>query len=76
MPEDQWKYASLSTIYQQSWLTREVPVDWMLVNGIPIYKNVRKEDPGNYIPVSLALVLGEFMEQIFLNVIRWHMRDN
>lgn len=28
----------LSIIYHQSWLTREVPVDWKLANVTPIYK--------------------------------------
>ncbi|GAB0205293.1 receptor-type tyrosine-protein phosphatase zeta [Grus japonensis] len=36
----------LSTIYQQSWLTREVPVDWRLANVMPIYKKGQKDDPG------------------------------
>ncbi|KAK4825649.1 hypothetical protein QYF61_001434 [Mycteria americana] len=44
----------LSIIYQQSWLTGEVPVDWRLANVTPIYKKGRKEDPGNYRPVSLT----------------------
>ncbi|KAK4820503.1 hypothetical protein QYF61_000082 [Mycteria americana] len=32
----------LSILYQQSWLTREVPVDWRLANVMPIYKKGRK----------------------------------
>ena len=52
----------LSIIYQQSWLTGEVPVDWRLANVTPIYKKGRKEDPGNYRPVSLTSVLGKVME--------------
>ncbi|GAB0183634.1 mitochondrial enolase superfamily member 1 [Grus japonensis] len=63
----------LSNIYQQSWLTREVPVDWKLVNLPPIYM---KEDLGNYRPASLILVLGKVMEQIILSAITWHIQDN
>ena len=48
----------LSIIYQQSWLTREVPVDWRLANVMPIYKKGQKEDPGNYRTVSLTSVPG------------------
>ncbi|KAK4810787.1 hypothetical protein QYF61_008759 [Mycteria americana] len=44
----------LSIIYQQSWLTGKVPVDWRLANVTPIYKKGRKEDPGNYRPVSYS----------------------
>ncbi|KAK4820725.1 hypothetical protein QYF61_004390 [Mycteria americana] len=54
----------LSILYQQSWLTGEVPVDWRLANVMPIYKKGQKEDPGKYRPVSLTLVLGKVMEQI------------
>ena len=28
----------LSVIYQQSWITGEVPVDWKIANVMPIYK--------------------------------------
>jgi len=66
----------LSIIYQQSWLTGEVPVDWKLVNVTPIYKKSRKKDPGNYRPVSLTSVPGKVMEQIILSAIRWHVQDN
>ncbi|KAK4814043.1 hypothetical protein QYF61_006060 [Mycteria americana] len=55
----------LSILYQQSWLTGEVPVDWRLANVTPIYKKGWKEDPGNYKPISLTSVLGKVMEQIF-----------
>ncbi|KAK4832873.1 hypothetical protein QYF61_025969 [Mycteria americana] len=34
----------LSILYQQSWTTREVPVDWRLANVTPIYKKGQKED--------------------------------
>ncbi|KAK4825484.1 hypothetical protein QYF61_027639 [Mycteria americana] len=59
----------LSILYQQSWLTGEVPVDWRLANVMPIYKKGQKEDPGNYRPVSLTSVLGKVMEQITLSAI-------
>ncbi|GAB0197912.1 hypothetical protein GRJ2_002256600 [Grus japonensis] len=66
----------LSIIYQQSWLTQEVPVDWRLANVMPIHRKGQKEDPGNYRPVSLTLVLGKVMEQIILSVVMWHIQDN
>ncbi|KAK4806762.1 hypothetical protein QYF61_005558 [Mycteria americana] len=65
----------LSIIYQQSWLTGEVPADWRLANVTPIYKKGRKEDPGNYRPVSLTSVLGKLMEQIILSAITRHVED-
>ncbi|GAB0192632.1 hypothetical protein GRJ2_001728500 [Grus japonensis] len=65
----------LSIVYQQSWLTGEVPVDWRLANVMPIYKKGWKEDPGNYRPVSLTLVPGKVMEQIILSAIMRHVQD-
>ncbi|GAB0206013.1 mitochondrial enolase superfamily member 1 [Grus japonensis] len=64
---------TLSIIYQQFWLTGEVPVDWRLANVTPIYKKGRKEDLGNYRPVSLTSVLGKVIEQIILSAIMWHV---
>ncbi|KFQ38407.1 hypothetical protein N332_04966, partial [Mesitornis unicolor] len=66
----------LPIIYQQSWLTGEVPVDWSLANVTLIYKKGRKKDPGNYRPVSLTSVPGKVMEQIILSAITRHMQDN
>ncbi|KAJ7400835.1 RNA-directed DNA polymerase from mobile element jockey [Pitangus sulphuratus] len=59
----------LSIIYQQSWLSGEVPGDWKLANVMPIHKKGRKEDVGSYKPVSLTSVPGKVMEQIILNAI-------
>ncbi|KAK4822040.1 hypothetical protein QYF61_006953 [Mycteria americana] len=57
----------LSILYQQSWLTGEVPADWRLANVTPVYKKGWKEDPGNYRPVT---------EQIILSAITRHVQDN
>ncbi|GAB0205059.1 mitochondrial enolase superfamily member 1 [Grus japonensis] len=66
----------LSIIYQQSWLTGEVPADRRLANVPPIYKEGWKEDLGNYSPVSLTWVLMKVMEQIILSSIMQHVQDN
>ncbi|KFQ37140.1 hypothetical protein N332_02165, partial [Mesitornis unicolor] len=66
----------LSIIYQQSWLTGEVPVNWRPANMTAIYRKGQKEDPGNYRPVSLNSVPGKVMEQIILSAITRHMQDN
>ncbi|TRZ13543.1 hypothetical protein HGM15179_013567 [Zosterops borbonicus] len=49
----------LLLIYQESWLTREIPIDWKSANVMVIYRRCWKEDPGNYEPVSLTLVPGK-----------------
>ena len=59
----------LSIIYQQSWFTGEVPTDWKSANVTPIYKKGRKDDLGNYRPVSLTSVPGKLMEQLILSAI-------
>ncbi|GAB0203339.1 mitochondrial enolase superfamily member 1 [Grus japonensis] len=66
----------LSIIYQQSWLTGEVPDDWRLANVMPIYKKGWKEDPGNYRPVSLTSVPGKIMEQFILSALTRQVQDN
>ncbi|KFW77834.1 RNA-directed DNA polymerase from mobile element jockey, partial [Phalacrocorax carbo] len=73
-PEEQAK--PLSIIYQQSWLTGEVPDDWRFADVTPIYKKGQKKDPGNYRPVSLTLVPGKVMELFILNVLTKHVQDN
>ncbi|GAB0183616.1 mitochondrial enolase superfamily member 1 [Grus japonensis] len=66
----------LSTIYQQSWLTRGLPVDWRLETVTPTHRKGWKEDPGNYRPVSLTLVPSKVMEQIIFSTIMQHTQDN
>ncbi|KFQ06379.1 hypothetical protein N330_13140, partial [Leptosomus discolor] len=66
----------LPIIFQQSWLTGEVPADWKSTNKTLMYKKGLKDDPGNYSPVSLASVPGKLMEQIILSSVMQHMQDN
>ena len=66
----------LSIIYQQSWLTREVPDDWRIASVMPIYKKSWNEDPGNYRPVSLTSVPCRIMERFILSALTGLVQDN
>lgn len=52
-------------IFKQFWESGGVHTDWMLANIIPVFQNVKKDDPGNYKPVSLASMPGKIMGKIF-----------
>ena len=66
----------LSIIFQQSWLTGDVPLDWKLANVMPIFKKGQKDDPGSYTPVSLTSVLGKVMEQVIPGAIMDQLKVN
>jgi len=57
-----------SIIFERSWRIK-VPEDWRKANVTPIFKEGKKEDPGNYRLVSLLSVPGEGMEQLLLDII-------
>jgi len=59
----------LSIIFERSWRTGEVPEDWRKANVTPVFKKSKKEDPGNYRPVSLTSIPGKVMEQLIPEVI-------
>jgi len=59
----------LSIVFERSWRTGEVPEDWRKANVTPVFIKGRKEDPANYILVSLKSISGKVMEWLILDVI-------
>ncbi|KFP82431.1 RNA-directed DNA polymerase from mobile element jockey, partial [Apaloderma vittatum] len=65
----------LSIIFGKSWATGEGPEDWRKANVTPVFKKGKKEEPGNYRPVSLTSVPGKVMEQLILGAVSRHIKD-
>ena len=60
---------TLSIIFGKSWGKGKVPENWRKANVIPVFKEGKKEDPGNCRPVSLTSIPGKVMEQLVLDAI-------
>ncbi|PKU45964.1 rna-directed dna polymerase from mobile element jockey- hypothetical protein [Limosa lapponica baueri] len=65
----------LFIIFERSWRTGKVPENWRKANVTPVFKKSKKEDLGNYRPVSLTSITGKMMEWLVLGVISKHVEE-
>ncbi|NXF84353.1 RTJK polymerase, partial [Sclerurus mexicanus] len=65
----------LPIIFDKSWGTGEVPEGWRKANVTPVFRKGKKEDLGNYRPVSLTSIPGKVMERLILGAISRHIKD-
>ena len=63
----------LTTIYQQSMETGQIPDDWATAFVSPIFKKGNRNLPENYRPVSLTSVPSKILEHIICSHVRDHL---
>ena len=66
----------LTTIYNSSLETGEIPQDWRDANVCPIYKKGNHYDPANYRPVSLTSVPCKILEHVLTSALMNHLESN
>lgn len=64
----------LPIIFKRPWQLGEVPSDWKKANITHILKKGKKEDPGNYRPVSITAVPVEVVKQILVEALSQHAK--
>jgi hypothetical protein len=62
----------LTSVFNQSLNTGEVPTDWLQANVVSIHKKDSKSDVNNYRPVSLTAVPSKLLEHIIHHSVMGH----
>ena len=66
----------LSVIFNTSLTTSVLPTDWKTANVSTIHKKGNKNQAQNYRPVCLTSIAGKILEQIIIDTVTEHMKDN
>ncbi|KGL72744.1 RNA-directed DNA polymerase from mobile element jockey, partial [Tinamus guttatus] len=64
----------LSIIFEMFWRSGEVPEDLKKASITPVFKKGKRDDLGNYRPVSLTSIPGKVMAQLFLETISRYVK--
>ena len=64
---------ALFIIFTRSLKFCELPKDWKIAHVVPIFKKCRKEDLGNYRPVSLTSLVVKILERLLKSDIEEHL---
>ena len=65
----------LQQIFQNSFDTGELPLDWQKANVSPIFKTGNRSEPANYRPVSITSIPCKLLEHIFHANIMRHLKQ-
>ena len=60
-------------IFQQSYNSGQVPLDWQQANVTAVFKKGGKTNPANYRPVSLTCIICKTMEHVIYSQIKNHL---
>lgn len=63
----------LLLIFERSWKSREVSMDWKKANVTQVFKHGKNKDPGIYKAVNLTSVPGTMMEHLILEAVSNHV---
>lgn len=63
-------------LFEESFRAGQIPTDWKTANVTAIFKKGKRNDPGNYRPVSLTCVVCKLMETIVREEVMEHMKSN
>ena len=63
----------LTSLFQQSLDTGDLPDDWLLANVTALFKKGSRENPENYRPVSLTAIMCKLLEHILHSQISKHL---
>jgi len=66
----------LAVLFTQSYNRGKLPIDWLLANITPVFKEGDRSNPANYQPISLTSICSKLMEHVLCHNIMSHLDAN